>query len=82
MMFIFGFFLGCVNIWSVIIYIGLVTDDDDDKDNDMSWWSFICTFIHIIIGLPVVLFLILMPFFGGFIVPPIVKNVSLRASTP
>lgn len=66
MMFMFGFVWGCVNGIVALLYYG-----------EPSKGRFKCAqrLLKIIL-FPVFLFLVIMPFFGGWIVPPIVQKVS------
>ena len=74
MMFIFGFFWGWVNIGVAWGYLSFWTEDRHSRSGGT---NAMIDFLSIFIAVPVAAFLCIMPFFGGWIVTPIVQQVCL-----
>lgn len=74
MMWIFGFFWGIVNLCMGYVYVNILANRGQQGPRKAN----LCLFFSIVfIGLPIYAFLVIMPFFGGWIVTPLVRKVSL-----
>ena len=75
MMFIFGFVRGIVNLVTSIYWYHRSRDAWHKRETNCLLSS-LFWFFQIFVAVPAWIFLIVGPFFAGFIVPPIVKHVS------
>lgn len=72
MMFIFGFVWGCINIWACCAWVVQISNWEHPQG---SFGKTVISSFYIFIGVPLFLLLAIMPFFGGWIVVPIVQKV-------
>lgn len=78
MMFFYGFVLGCINLWVAFGYFGWSSSQySRNRRSGSSRDSTLLTMFNIFIAFPVFAFLMFMPFFGGWVVTPIVQKVRL-----
>lgn len=73
MMFIFGFVWGTVNLIVFWSYLTVASENQGYRKVgvNLSLWTF-----NLLVIVPIWIFMTIMPFFGGWIVTPIVKKVS------
>ena len=72
MMFIFGFVWSIINVGAGYRFVCLIAENDRRRTRgEKIAWLIFCVFI----GLPIFLFLAIMPFAGGWIVKAVVKKV-------
>lgn len=79
MMFIFGFPWGVINMIACGGVLLLVIKGDSDRGSSYSRGTcniLLRLFFGVFIIFPITVFMTIMPFFGGWIVTPIVQNVS------
>ena len=77
MMFIFGFAWGIVNICAMFAYFAW--SREAWKSMRTNWvLDSLYLFFQIFVAVPAAVFLIIMPFFGGWIVTPIVTHVEIE----
>ncbi|CAL1701572.1 unnamed protein product [Somion occarium] len=72
MMFFFGFIWGVINLGVMAGYFGLVFSESRySPRNRPTWFITLKVLFNLFIMLPIALFLVIMPFFGGWIVLPL-----------
>lgn len=72
MMFIFGFFLSCFNVIYAFAYWYWALGNRNQRSES---GKLIVTLFSLFIAFPVLAFLVIMPFCGGWIVVPMVQQV-------
>ena len=82
MMYLFGFAWGWVNIGAVFAYYGYTFDDGVWTAGKNRILDALYFFWQLVIVPVAAIFLIIMPFFGGWIVTPIVQHVREALETP
>lgn len=76
MMYLFGFVWGWVNIGAIVAYYGSTCDDSYFTLSKNRVVNVLYFFFQVIVVPIAALFLIIMPFFGGWIITPIIQHVS------
>lgn len=78
MMFFFGFIWGVINLGVMAGYFGLVFSESRySPRNRPTWFITLKVLFNLFIMLPIALFLVIMPFFGGWIVLPLEQIVRI-----
>ena len=75
MMFIFGFPWGIVNLVACLWYFAWAAEGLQ-RTCKSGGVNFLFVLFHFFVGVPVALMLIILPFFGGWIITPIAQSVS------
>lgn len=77
MMWIFGFAWGIVNLSVGCFYIRFLANGGQQRSRRA---NMVALFLIVFVALPVYTFIVIMPFFGGWIVTPLVQKVRIILS--
>lgn len=77
MMWLFGFAWGIVNLFVGYFHIQVLANGGQQRSRRTNTFTL---FLIVFVALPVYTFLVIMPFFGGWIVTPIVQKVRMTIS--